>query len=518
MLQLQSAGFGAESGKGSKPETVVRWHFAGTKQLATVKELKTLREILALPESDPFRDAAVATLANKAGLHFAQAGSTNANPAVVNLLKPLLTDLIQNESRLELSAREGKDASWVCAVRLEPGRADGWSKSLVDLARSAQMSVSDSSGEKSWTAAKDDYHFSFSHSKDWIVLEGGFSKNPVDSKTFKEFRSGLGKKSGKSVLDAEINFPLLGKIWNGAQFAHFPKIDWHVLPHKDGLRSEGLIDYPQALNISPEKWNVPTDLIRDPLIGFTALQGVGGKLGELEGFKRLGAQKAPNQIFLWSQENGPFAVFAAADVGNPADVVKTIGTKVLPSMKTSAGGTIEVSTNRPLIQWRGLPIVIPFAEQAPAPNASFIETGLFPLASTNLPPRELFEQLNQKNLIFYDWEITQARLQQWWPIWQLEHMIQDKILPGGTSLAWLTAIGPKLGNTVTEARIEGPSRLKFIRQSQSGLAALELVLLADWLAPAAAPAPGRARPASAPRTNRPTPAPAARPVSGAPTP
>ncbi|HEV8541608.1 MAG TPA: hypothetical protein VGR78_04380 [Verrucomicrobiae bacterium] len=520
MLRTQW-GFGAQDGKQDKPETLVRWHFAGTKQIAVSKEFKALREIVALPESQAFRDSAVATLAMKAGSHFTEAGSTNANPAAVGLIKGLLPDLLQNESRVELSAKGTENASWILAIRLPQDRLESWSKNLVDLARLARMEVKGEAGSRTWSAGREDYHFAFAEQKEWVVLEGGFSKGPVDPKTFKEFRGGLGKKADKAILDAQVNFPLLGAIWNSPQFSHYPKVSWRVLPHQDGVRSEGYIDYPQPLDITPEKWNVPVDIIRDPLIGFTALQGIRAKLGESEGFKRLGAKKTPNQFFLWSQDNGPFAVFIAADVGNPEDVVKTIGTKVLPGLKESPGGRIEISTNRSLVLWRGLPIVVPFFEQAADPDGSFLEAGLFPVASTNKPPRELFEQLNRKNLVYYDWEITQARLGQWRPIWQLARMAQDKPFEGGASDPWLQAIAPKLGNTVTEATLEGANRLKFVRQSDSGFSALELVLLGRWLdgdQPARAPRPRapQAQPTTG-RPKRPTPAPAARPVTGPPT-
>jgi hypothetical protein len=465
-------GFGAQGGKEDKAETLVRWHFAGTKQIAASKDLKAWREIIALPESQAFRDSAVGVLAMKAGSHFTEPGSTNANPAAIGLIKGLLPDLLQNESRLELSAKGAEDANWILAIRLPQDRFESWSKNLADLARMARMEVKGEAGSRTWSASREDYHFGLAEQKGWLVLEGGFSKRPVDPKTFKEFRGGLGKKPDKAILEAEVNFPLVGAIWNSPRFSHFPKVSWRVLPRQDGVRSEGYIDYPQPLNITPEKWNVPVDIIRDPLIGFTALQGIQAKLGESENFKQLGSEKTPNQLFLWSQDNGPFAVFVAADVGNPDQVVKVIGTKVLPGLKDSPGGKIEISTNRPLVLWRGLPIVVPFFERAADPDRSFLEAGLFPVASTNKPPRELFEQLNRKNLVYYDWEITQARLLQWRPIWQLARMVQNKPFDTGASDPWVQAIAPKLGNTVTEATLEGSNRFKFVRQSDSGFSAL----------------------------------------------
>jgi len=102
--------------------------------------------------------------------------------------------------------------------------------------------------------------------------------------------------------------------------------------------------------------------------------------------------------------------------------------------------------------------------------------------ATPAPP-ELFSQLKKKNLVYYDWEITQERLKQWRPIWQFAQIIQGKFFPASASDRWIEAITPKLENSVTEATLEKPNRLKLVRQSQSGFTALELVLLAHAIDP-----------------------------------
>jgi hypothetical protein len=46
---------------------------------------------------------------------------------------------------------------------------------------------------------------------------------------------------------------------------------------------------------------------------------------------------------------------------------------------------------------------------------------------------------------------------------------------------WLVAIGPKLGNTVTELSVASPRELDLVRKSGSGFSSLELVILNRWL-------------------------------------
>lgn len=44
------------------------------------------------------------------------------------------------------------------------------------------------------------------------------------------------------------------------------------------------------------------------------------------------------------------------------------------------------------------------------------------------------------------------------------------------------AIGPKLGNTVTEITFKGPNELNVVRKSHLGLNSSELIFLSHWLA------------------------------------
>ena len=126
-----------QAAKEGKPEALVRWRFVGTKQISSSKDLATLRKILALPESAALRDAAIQNFSAKSS-HFTKDHSTNANPAAAALMTPLLPDLFQSESRLELRTRAAKDADWVLAIKLSPERSEVWSKNLADLTKLAR--------------------------------------------------------------------------------------------------------------------------------------------------------------------------------------------------------------------------------------------------------------------------------------------------------------------------------------------------------------------------------------------
>jgi hypothetical protein len=479
LLVGTSAVTGRGQSGGQKPETVARWHFAGSTALSANKDLPALQKVLALPASAELREVAANSFATAIAQRFTKSTDTNANNAVAALIRPLLPDLLQNESSFDLSARGAQDADWALAVKLPAARQADWNKNLTELAKAARMNVTP--GENGWKAERDNYRMSFSPSKDWLLLQGGFGAPDANSA---KTRSTLTKRLGKDLLVAEVNFPKIAEMWSADRFKHAPRLTLAVAPRKRVLRSEMEIEYPQPLNIKTERWNPPTELIHDPLIGFTAIQGISEPLSRNSAFRQLGAEKTPNQAFLWSQSTMAFTVFAAADVGNPGTVVSNIVSTFLPRLK-DAPGRINVLTNRPGIIWRDLPVAAPFIEAANNGRSPFLVGGLFPITAAHEKPapRELMEQLEKRNLIYYDWEITQERLRQWRPIWQFAQILQGRIFPPSASDRWIDGIMPLLGNTVTQVTIEKNNRLKLVRNSDAGLTALELVLLAHALDP-----------------------------------
>ena len=348
----------AQSARENKAETVARWHFAGTKQLSEAKNIETLSQVLALPQSTALRNAGLNGFAQRVAQRFTRGNDTNLNNRVAGLIRPLLNDLVENENSFELTARGAQDADWALAVKLPGERVAEWSKNLNALAASSKMQVSSPDNAGSWTAHRDDYRLNFSPEKEWLVLEGGFGPNPGGKRG-----KNLLRRLGKDVLTAELNLPKIGAMWNAEWLQHGPRLDLTVTPRRGLLRSEMEIEYPENLNIKPERWKVPADLIHDPLIGFTALQGISDRLSHAERFREAGAQKAPNQVFLWSQGIAPFTVFAAADVGNPVTVISNVAHGYLPKVKQT-NGRFVLATNRPAILWRGLPAVVPFLEAA----------------------------------------------------------------------------------------------------------------------------------------------------------
>jgi hypothetical protein len=103
---------------------------------------------------------------------------------------------------------------------------------------------------------------------------------------------------------------------------------------------------------------------------------------------------------------------------------------------------------------------------------------------TNPPPAELLSQLTSlPKLVYYDWEITGARMTSWRVLAQLIATIAGKsqFTTNTAGQPWMIAVEPKLGNAATEVTADSPAEWSLTRKSHLGFTGIELVALVRWL-------------------------------------
>src|SRR6185312_8370426 len=112
-------------------------------------------------------------------------------------------------------------------------------------------------------------------------------------------------------------------------------------------------------------------------------------------------------------------------------------------------------------------------------DSNYVFGGLFPLTNPGrkpAPPELIAQVTSRTNLLYYDWEITGERLDQWRQISQLIAIIKNQF-SGNTNLVserWLKGMEPKLGNCVTEITLANPRELSLVRRSAIGVSSFEL--------------------------------------------
>jgi hypothetical protein len=135
------------------------------------------------------------------------------------------------------------------------------------------------------------------------------------------------------------------------------------------------------------------------------------------------------------------------------------------------------------VVWGNIPFMTPDLQA----TSDFLFGGLIPVPPEKIqaPQTQALVQgiLGLPDLVYYDWELTGQHMNGLLHVTQLFRMFFDKAqLPATSpSIKWFAAAAPGLTETVTTVEKTGPARLFLNRRSDTGLTALELHVLADWI-------------------------------------
>jgi hypothetical protein len=453
------------------------WRFAGLNAVRENKDLVTWREVTGLPEFAGFNSNLVQRVATSLAKPLAQGAGHEAD--ITKALTPIAEDLIAYPTIYELNEQGGSN-TWALAIQIPANRHELWKSSWASASKNPKAAGTKLNREGNWT-----------------TLANTSTKAVLDK----------AKQTTADVLQISGDALLLKKIVPNLKPT---KTELKVTTRGKGLRSEGKAQFAEDLPITLSPWQIPTNTIREPLIGFTAIQGVSNRLAKLDAFKK---HPAPNQLFIWNERVSLFSMFAAAKVDNAKTFVQDLALGLNPDLVKNVPGKFEFDTNQFGLYLTGLPIAVPFVRPAHSNDVNFVFAGTMPMSqwSSNTIPAELTrEVITRTNLVYYDWELGFARMQQIRPLSQIAGMATRKPVSSLSDPAnkWLVAAESKLGNTITEISKTGPRELSLVRSSDSGLSALELFAFVQWVAgppemPAAKRADGKPAPPITPATPKP---------------
>jgi hypothetical protein len=428
------------------------WRFAGLKAVRDNKDLVTWREATALPEFAGFQSNLVQRVAVSLAKPLSQAGANQTN--ITKALKPIAEDLVAYPTVYELNEQSGSN-TWALAIQIPNDRHTLWQSSWATIEKNGKTEGAKLNREGNWT-----------------TLGNGSTKSVLER----------AKQSTTDVLEINGDAMLLSKIVPNLKPSH---AELKVTPRGKGLRSEGKVQFEQDLPFKLTPWEIPTNTIREPLIAFTAIQGVHDRLAKLDAFKN---HPAPNQLFVWSDRISIFSMYAAAKVDDPRAFVKDTALGLnIPELSKKTVGNFEFDTNHYGLYLTGLPIAVPFLRPAHSNDTKFVYLGTMPSAnwSSNAMPAELAREVQSRtNLVYYDWELGHARMAQIRPMSQIVAMATRKTVSNydDPPNKWLSAAETKLGNTITEVSRTGPRELSLVRSSDSGFSAMELFAFVQWVA------------------------------------
>lgn len=472
---------------------VVRVHWIGKKAIATDTNAVDLLHVWSMPETLALQRQTFDKLA-AAPWSFLRHQS---NPASTNLLRPLLQDIVDEESYIEIAASAddtNQREEMVLAIRLNGERAGLWQTNVAAALQSLTGIPLTNSSPRHWVLRK--HHapnvIELVQAGDWTLLAAAQDHNALLDETLARVQSGqppFATETTNSWLEANLDLPRLVNRLHGTSniAAQLPEISLVALGSDGYVHTRGDLTFTDGRSASVEPWNIPTNLIDGDVMSFTAIRGLRSWPVFSENWSSLQAGPPPDQLFVWALRSFPMETYFASPLPDATNTVALISALILkkggPWFATNSWASFQKSTNG--IAWRGLPYMSPFLMSRHVNGSDFAFGGGFRPEQPTRPlrPALLKEVQDQTNLVYYDWELTGARVEQLVYLGQLIRFISARAqLPiDSNSILWLKAIAPALGNCVTKTTQTDPARFSFVRSSTIGFSGVEIHLLVDWL-------------------------------------
>lgn len=490
---LTAGCFEQAGGTRSYKGPLVRYHSASRAQLAAGTNATIFKEIAALPATADLRGHLAQKLA-AATLPFwrkdlpADAADQSA------LLRPLLEDLLTAEAYLEVRGAAGSTDT-ALAIELGEPRAQIWSNNLKQLAAAWKLGTPrdlTAEGFKGWEAkrAQAPNTLQFYRAGKWVILGLGHERltqvPALLAETKKSSRPVPALNS--SLLDLAADLPGLRPWFPALATWPLPPIVATMSGRGETLRTEVRLQYSGKIPWRPEPWKIATNIVGEPLTSFTLGQGIAPLLRLAKPLADSGLNPLPNQFCAWGINHEQCRMFFTVPVTGATNAMSKLSTampKFLHSVFTRPQGNFLYSTNKAEMIWGGVPFIIPMLHPHRNGRDEYLFGGIFPLGLKHTPvPDELFAQVRGRtNLIYYDWEITEHRLTHGRMFFQLASILDGRPPPSTNRVSqrWLSAIGPKLGNTATEITLTGPQELTLVRRSPVGFTGFELAAFSIWL-------------------------------------
>lgn len=522
LMGVVVTGCGPRPGTAVPEEVVYRHRFNGLKEVGSREDLAQFRQVLALPESQEVVTTVSRRLASSIPQWFGRA-RLGTNDAVA--YEPLVRALLDTETHLEVRVREGKISGWELAARVDPGvpAMAGATDSVLRLLGAAPASGAAPQGGHRVQPIPGGPTAEVSVEQGWLLM--GYGAGGVDG-----FRSAL-KKAGRpgvaltnAVLEVEADLPRIARLAGLREKPPGPVDQWPSVraqwaPRNGQLKTSATLAYARPHGLPMDAWQMPTNVLHDPLVGFTAARGAGTWLSRLGLFSDLGVTEWPKQLFLWSIAGDPWQQYFAAPIAAPTNIMAQISLTlpvraVTNSLWSESIFSLRITNQALRVELRGLPYFGPFMEAQSTAQGEQVFGGLFPHAGGGRPaPAGLVAQVaGNTNLVLYDWETTGRRLVFTNPpgttkpgvvtndlgrLLQFKHLAQfarlmtsrdpsqlpagkeaELIVPGGR---WIDAALPLLRDSVTVVVQNGPAELTLNRVSVTGFNALELLYLLRWI-------------------------------------
>ncbi|MFO1514359.1 MAG: hypothetical protein U1F83_15860, partial [Verrucomicrobiota bacterium] len=366
-----------EPGAGTQPSTsklqpstpAARLHWLGKKRLATESNATNFMAIWNLPESAKLEAQTLDRLA-AAPWRLLKTASALSN-APVALLRPLLDDLVQEESYLEVRAATNQPGELVLAIRLDATRAALWQGNLAKVLESLTGVRSATSDLQLQTS---DFSLALSRSGNWTLLSLTGMRPPLPaSGLLADFQSRIQREGAPFAaratnywLDAAGDLPRLRDAFalNWHLPEAIPQFSFTMVGDGVNVHTHGALGLSRPVAVPLEPWRIPTHLIGNALTSFTAIRGLNPLLAASKAYADLQVGPAPNQVFAWSLPTFPMQSVVVVPLGQGDDRFSLVQQRLFTVgnqwLTTNSVGQFVQTEGSPGAEWQGAPFMTPF--------------------------------------------------------------------------------------------------------------------------------------------------------------
>lgn len=470
-----------------QPDLIARMHYAGAQKISTDKNFNAFTNEFCSLEARALAAQTLDKLARAPYSWIKAKAAAGANDGA-SLLRPLGDDLLSAEWFFEARDTANGSPEYALAIHLNDNRAQVWSRNLAAVLQNwTGLAISpDAAGNWHFKKHEAPNLVTFQRQGAWVVIDCG-----QDTLSLGQDVLAVANRTtaDKDWLSVDINWPRLAQSFPDLKALDLPETQLAVSAPATSLHIEGKFFYPHDLPDVLPAWQVPTNIIHEPFISFTAARSFASWLSSRTWARPYAISPTPDQLFTWGSDGMPFQTYMILPVADANDALKQVNRQLDTILTAPHPGNpmltpVRTKLTNDMVTVEGIPFAAPYLQAIKSLAGHFLLAGGFPANPHGRPmPAELLRQLAQKNLVFYHWEITAERWPQVLQLTQLAMMLSwhKQLDANSAAFKWAAKISPTLGNTVTEAYQTAPDQLSFSRNAPGGLTAFEFIVLADWL-------------------------------------
>ncbi len=474
------------AGKGrTDTSLLLRVQFAGTTAWLANTNAAYLTNFSTLPETAALGTQIVAKIASLPGRLVGERGagafprtngSANADgahgvtrPTTEEALRPVFAEMMRSGFTLELRGTSNGVTDFAVAARENAALAAAWNEAWTNVGKE-RVAVERRDG--------------------WLLAAGSKTTPANALGELRKTLAGPGLASS-NVVEGELSSFLVPGPIQRSVYGGFDRFKLSASPVNQALRVHGTATYKDDLPKLGQAPSVPTNLVTETAVSFTLVRNPGAWLEPNSALHPFLPSPIPDTAFFWGGESSPYQLFMAMPSSGRDEFNTNFGprlqARLTPVAKFIDSGTVTLDTNLASLRMLTVPFVSPKAQVKESGTNFFIVAEAFPAfeGGGGLTPALVERVSGRTNLMLYDWEYTQLRIDTWLQIGLLALFTSghQQHMMGTPSSRWIQAAQSTATaiNTSTEITQTGPRELTLRRSAPLAFNSLELFWLANWL-------------------------------------